>query len=924
MKASWIFALALLPAGICPSAQAAGVSTATVRLALIEPDAVHGAARLDTALERLLRLSSNTVRLVDIQSVPCYHSGSDYRLRLPAREGADEQAVFSTMTAVSLEADSESALIFPPVPELIEKLQSLAEDPKTFRTPWIVRTASKTLTVTEVRGPNDETLVTAQLDPTAGEGAQWLSAEAESYQLEWQGREVSVVIMAKIYGGMGRLATLLERERKKGPLLGIARSDSFGTAEGGLKGKALADKLEKLGLSYAAIGSAEVRRWKEVQDYRKERPDGIQFLSANLVYTSSPTVTLLADHAVVPIDGLKVCLVGMTPPESAKYMGQGGLAGATVADPVQAFQAKSAQYRKECGLVVLLGALTPEASRLRYEALGADIIVAEDYKSPYHASERADERAHQSQMNDFDEPMWAMKYWYESFNVLDISLRMENGRRSIDLDERHLPLDESVPWALGFPPFIPEDYTTILSTEPPLLPAARRIFTGPLGEEGFPQIDGRRFWTMAAGLLADKTGSEIGLLRVSDLPIQQDTEIPESVVKAWLFDEDQAVILYLRGSELKPLLAEAHTQADRAAKGLPRLDKIGYAAGGVETDDKIHGIPIDDQQTYRVTTTMVLADALGLSADHPPKLLARTADDIILEALHQRVGSPPADYRHWMEGQPVSRRGIWKINFRDVGLNLQDTQNVHTDAFDSVPNSRIQGFSQYTVGGDFKTDADYLYDPYKWSNTVELEYAQSRLSPRNLPPVVNTPANRIMALTMVTRREGAIPEKWLAQSWGPSLGFQYDSEFQATPGLPRKQIYSAFPGIELYDGTFVKKWEITANVRRDEGRIPPDNQGGLHTRMLFSKDFGKAPVNFQGEMYANYFFLTHQDTNADLRFEGDINFKLKVPINKYLTVAPFMDFYVYELKIQPLAGYSAMTGISIAFSRLWKPQYERF
>lgn len=893
-------------------------------MALIEPDSVHGSTRLDAALEKLLRLSSSTVRLVDIQSVPCYHSGSDYRLRLPPKEQGEEQADFSTMTAVSLEADSESALIFPPVPGLVEGLQALAADPATFRTPWIVRTASKTLTVTEVRAPGGETLVTAQLDPTAGEGAQWFSAEAQSYRLEWQGREVSVVIMAKIFGGVGRLATLLERERKKGPLLGVARSDAFGTAEGGLKGRALAEKLEKLGLAYSAVGSVEVRRWKEVQEYRRERPDGIQFLSANLVYSSSPTVTLVADHAVVPIDGVKVCLVGMTPPESAKYMGQGGLAGATVADPVQAFQAKSAQYRRECGLVVLLGALTPEASRLRYEALGADIIVAEDYQSPYHATERADEQAHQTQMNDFDEPMWVMKYWYETFNILDISLRLQEGRRSIDLHERHVPLDESVPWALGFPPFIPEDYTTVLSTEPPLLPAARRIFAGPLGDEGFPQIDGRKFWTMAAGLLADKTGSELGLLRVSGLPIEQDTEIPESVVRAWLTDEDQAVIVYLKGSELKALLADAHAQADRAAKGLPRLDKFAYTAGGVEAGDKIHGIPIDDQQTYRVATTQVLADALGLSGGHPPRLLARTADDIVLEALHEHIGSPPADYRNWMEGQPVSKRGIWKINFRDVSLNLQDTQNVHPDAFNSVPNSRIQGFSQYTVGGDFKTDADYLFDPYKWSNTVEFEYSQSRISPRNLPPVVNTPANRIMALTMGTRREGAIPEKWLAQSWGPSLGFQFDSEFQATPGLPRKQIYSAFPGIELYDGTFVKKWEITANIRRDEGRLPPDNQAGLHTRMLFAKDFGKAPVNFQGEIYSNYFFLTHQDTNADLRFEGDINFKLKIPIRKYLTIAPFVDIYVYELKIQPVNGYSAMTGISIGFSRLWKPQYERF
>jgi hypothetical protein len=335
-------------------------------------------------------------------------------------------------------------------------------------------------------------------------------------------------------------------------------------------------------------------------------------------------------------------------------------------------------------------------------------------------------------------------------------------------------------------------------------------------------------------------------------------------------------------------------------------------------------VPIDDAQKYRVATTQVLADSLDLPKDPKPAGLGRTADQIVLDALLRRRGAPPSDYGRWMQGRPVTRRGLWKLNFRDVSLNLQDTQVIRDDAFNSVPNSRIQGFSQFVVGGDVKTDADYLYDPYKWSNTVEMEYAQSQISPRGQPHIINTPANRIMGLTSLTRKAGTIKEKWLAESWGPSLGFEYDSEFVASPGLPRKQVYNLFPGIELYDGSFIHKWELSANIRRDQSRIPPNTQGGLHTRMLFSHEWGKAPASLQGEWYANYFFLTHQDTVQDLRFETDFNLKLKIPIKKYLTIAPFLDIYVFELKARPIMGYSSMLGLSIGFSRLWKPQYESF
>ena len=186
----------------------------------------------------------------------------------------------------------------------------------------------------------------------------------------------------------------------------------------------------------------------------------------------------------------------------------------------------------------------------------------------------------------------------------------------------------------------------------------------------------------------------------------------------------------------------------------------------------------------------------------------------------------------------------------------------------------------------------------------------------------NLAANRIMFRTLGTRRAGGISWTWLARSFGPSLGAQFDGEFESAPGLRRKQIYSVYPGVELFDGSFIRSLELSGNIRRDLSRDPPATQSGLRARALFSAAVGGATL--QGEVWNNYFFLTNQDKPTDLRVEGNANAKLRVPIRKHLWVAPFVDMHWFQLKTKPSWGYSLMTGVSLGFTRLWKPQYERF
>jgi hypothetical protein len=768
--------------------------------------------------------------------------------------------------------------------------------------------------------PDGEALVSVLVDPNS-EAARWRETIAQHTRVRWKGREISILVAGRVYGELGRLQTLLEQERRRGPLIGVSRGNVLGGIRSQLKGPAMLQALERLGLKYSAVSSLEIGRWDAVTAYRSSSPAGVQFLSANLVYSTAPAVSLLPGSVIVPVGGLRVALVGLTPLRAAKYLGQGGLTQAAVLDPLKTLQDRAAALRKDADAVVVLTDLEDDESDLRMNALGVDVLVARNlnYQEPAPAPEVSIE---QKERREFHPPLWVMTANSLSLNVLEAEVTAARGVSRWSLRERHRLLDDSVDPAAGWPEFDPADYGITFSTQPPLLPGGRLLYPAAAG----PQrgISSRDFWSLAASLGAASAGAEVGVLRAWPLPVELVDPVPERVVRVWLGDEEPAVLATVKGRDLKTILAAAQTQREREAARQPP-PSLPYTFGGVDADLKIRGLAIEDDADYKVFTSPPLAEALQMSPGRPPRPLGKTVDEIVLAALSARADAPVESVRDWLDGRSAASGGLWRVNFRDVGLNVQNTKVVRDDAFNAVPNSRIQGFDELLIGEVFKADAEYLRRIYRWSNTLELEYARSRIRPRDQPAVTNTTANRIMFLTTASRRAGLIQQSWFAKTWGPSLGFQYDGQFEPTPGLRRKQIYSAFPGVSFFDGDWIKLLELSGNVKRDLSRDPPNTQPGLHGRLLLSRTIASArtgPISLQGEWYANYFFLTRADTEQDLRLEGDANLKLRVPIRKYLSIAPFIDFYYFSLKTRPLWGYSAMTGVQIGFSRLWKPQYE--
>ena len=899
----------------------APAAAAPLRFALIENERTVSTLQLVQAIERVLREAGPDVALDSVDELPCSFSGAEYYLPLSTGEGAT--GIAAPARAGVLESDSGIIFVYPPVSPLLAALKKAAADPATFQMPDSIVLTESEAEVTAAAAPDSKALVIVRANlahPASGRLHTELSAY---YRFRWKGRDSTIVVIGRGRGGLGRLSAAAAQEAAKGPFVGLARGGTFGADESDARGRAAVDLLERAGLRYSAVSASEIENWAALETYRRERPDGIQYLSANLVLSTAPEQTVLPPYSVFSASGSRVAVVGLTPDWVGRLLKPANLAELKVEEPIAAVKALIPRLRAAADIVIILSPLdAADNARLASAARGLDLIFADN--PPFLAFTPPPASVfEQTGRPLFANPLQPVYAYWPALNIVEVARRSDGNSATWKIVQNARLLDDDIPMAENSAGPAVRDLEIARSTGTRILPPAREVFP-PSERARLPIYGSRDFWTLAVAVLVERTRAEAGLLPATPLRTPTVGVVRESFVRQWLGPADEVVLARVQGSQLKALYIEAAEQKKLEDAGLFSSGRIRMVVSGFDAEKRlVSGAPFKENDTYLLATSRRAAEALGLPVPYVPIKGEPTVPAVVIEGLRSISGNASnADWHSWMTGKPLSEHGLWRVNFRDISLNVRQIGVDRPAGFNQVPNARIQGFNELLLGGTFKSDIEYLRSEYKWTGTVEMDYARDRLSPRNAPPIINLAANRIMFLTLATRRAGDVPYGWLARSWGPSLGLQADGEFQTTPGLHRKQVYSVFPGVELYDGSIVKTLELTGIVKRDLSRDPPNTQTGLRVRALISTPFGPGGAKLEGEVWNNCFFLSHGDSPVDLRVEGNANARLSIPVYKHLSVAPFVDLYWFALKTRQLWGYSLMTGISLHFSRLWKPQYE--
>lgn len=920
-----------------PSSDAASTPTLSVRLLAV--GSYHASYSMPHVVpfERLLIERKADIGLIDVEDVPAYFNGGSYRYRLPQTGEEGPEPSTGTEQVAALESEYGYFLLWPSDPELFAAVRDAFRTPELYGRPLSPRVAERKASLSVAAALEGGWVHSATIETPRPGAGQWRKTVATAYRLTIHGRRVEAVFLQKTLGGLGRLATALDSERDKGPAIVVSRGTRSARAAGeGLEGRSWFDALEKLGLSVSAVGLGELRHWDDLIAYDAERSTGIAFVSANLVTAASAAstapATVLAPFVVREAGGVRIGFLGLTRGSYAQYLAAGRWKGLAIVDPVAAAFRYLSTLREQTDLVVVLAELDEDdAARLLATARGIDMLVAQDEPFLPVGADPKTTRVAEAARGRFS-PCLLTATEYQSA-VTRVTARLgslsPDGTRRIELDTGYAVLDEDVADRHGYPETEVEAYGIAAGTQPALIPSARRMWPAGRGGLGLATLRARDVWTLSAALVAGRQRAEAGILPLIPISMRASGEVGESQIRSWFGWDDNVVAFELPGKDLAALVQLARDEAQRESKHLPPLPgEFPFVLSGAG-DGKVHGAPIQPDATYRVAgTALLLANADRIPPLRNAKVvqtdgaLRDAVIDSLREASEHRWG--PDRYRALAEGAPRKETGVWRVNFRDVSLNMTNTHVVEDrQDFTKVPNSRVQGFDQQVLGVVAKTDADYLYKDYRWGNSFALEYSRARLRPPDQPEVINTPNNRLDFQTTGTRRVAGIPITWFARSFGPSIGAEYQGQVQAQAGLRRKEVYSLLPGVEFFDGTVVQSLQLSGSLKRDFSRVVPNNQYGLRERLVLSAPL-RAGMKLAGEFVTSYYFLTPRDSNEDLRLESELQAKLMVPLYKGLTLAPFANLYVFQAKVSPASGYSFITGLSLAFSRLWKPGYEKF
>jgi hypothetical protein len=851
-------------------------------------------------------LVAERLALAGAENIPAATNGEQY---------AFDAGPAETEPAAALETTGGFLLLIPPDPALLDRFEAFARRPQAYadrRPPRLGRRRG----ALAASGAEGRSLTLTLAESAVPRSVSWSECVALVYRLESGGK---AVFLHKTRGGLGRVAAVAEslRERWGDDVLVMSRGDAFGhrSASGPAAGAALA----RLGVRAVVPGAAE---WARLDDILAlGASTRTLYLAANLKAAAGQPP--LPGRAVFEMGGLRVGVFGLSAEAGSRMLSGRNARHYELTDPLTAGRAAAAALRPEADVIVALTNLTPsQNARLRSRVPGIDVIVGDALPNDPDAEletlsaddpERGPEDA--ALLVTADAPAV----------VTHLTLRREEiggGRYGLAAREERILLDDSVPDLPGFAPFHYEAYGVGVADAQPLLPAARRLSADGTSRGGLKDLD---FWRLAASLAAETQGAEAAFLPVQPVEERTTGDFPEGMVRSWFVAPDRLAVVQMPGGALAGLLAGARSTESPDAAIPP--GGLRLAVGGVGSGNTVHGVPVDPRTSYRVVLTeRVLAQASQFpalsQADTP--VPGPALEESVVSALRQAsdAGWAPDRYRALFGGGPVRESGLWRVNFRDVNVNVSNTKVVSEPALATVSNARIRGFDELLIGGVSKTDLEYLSGRAKWTNSLELEYARSRLRPPGQPEILSTPKNSLEARTSAALSVAKFPVAWIATSVGPSFGMEYEGELERLPNTRRKHKVSVLPGVELFNGTLLRTVSLSANLQRDYTPPTPVNQYGARLRALLSAPFG--PGTLAGELGTRYFFLTPHDTAADLRLELEASVKLHIPFFKRFTVAPYFDFLYVQHKVTPASGYSAVTGLSLGFSRLWKPKYEDF
>ncbi len=445
-----------------------------------------------------------------------------------------------------------------------------------------------------------------------------------------------------------------------------------------------------------------------------------------------------------------------------------------------------------------------------------------------------------------------------------------------------------------------------------------------------------------ARLLRLRASAEVAVIRRLDQFPPLIGKLHENEVGAWLWTEDQVVVLDVLGSDLRAMLS-ADTRGELATSG------IDLARG------LVLGHRLDNQTYYRVATSDVLYEGarlrtfsrgrrvrrlftIGADGELVPsdEGAALALKDFVVEQLRliraESRGSEQIDRIAELVAPGQPHVNMLSFTFLRPTLWVSLNQVSKSSGYSSVPESRVNTRNSWVVGTSGRFVATQGRGTSATDLGLSIAYARQGVPGPDSPPATETADD--LKLDITFRPSEASGSR---AQWRPFVRGVFDTEFTPTEDVvtkrmnPRQMALRATAGFLRIGSDVWRRLELGAAIENDLGE--PNPQYGAQAIADLERRFGgsarvgsSSDLTYRMRNDFTYFVPSPGDTPRNLALRYNMVHEISVPLVDELSLSIAADFFFFQGKVRTNStpGASMLLRVGLTYDRLWKPRYQPF
>jgi len=446
-----------------------------------------------------------------------------------------------------------------------------------------------------------------------------------------------------------------------------------------------------------------------------------------------------------------------------------------------------------------------------------------------------------------------------------------------------------------------------------------------------------------ARMLRVRAHAEVAVLRRLEQFPPLIGKLHENEIGAWLWTEDQIVVLDVLGSDLRNLLRND-------GRGELVTSGVDLSAGTIQ------GHRIDDQTYYRVATVNVLYEgARSLSTGRRVRRAFAVDEkegsgggDLIAlkggptlslkefmfsELRRIRVeshGDAYLDHIAELIGRDSSYSNLLAFTFDRPTLWVSANELRGRDGYGSVPESRVTANDSWVAGtgGHFVITQEGQNRATDFGITAAYARQGVTSGANRQASESNDDLKFDLTLRPSARANGPLVR--------PFIRGLFDTEFTPTVDPvtnqrnPRQLAALASTGMLLLPGQTLRRLEFAVAVENDFGR--PNVQYGFQSAADFVRPIGvpgrsgSAPATYRLRNEATYLFPAAHDSPSSLSLRYNMVHELVIPLMDELSLSVAADVLMFRGKVDATRhpATSTLLRVGITYDRLWKPRFQPF